>query len=150
MLWLANSIGFAPEGHWLNAELQERIDQVRINYNIPGVSVSISIPGESTLRNYTSGITILDTDNKDEVPNVTILNLFQIGSITKTFTAALILRLEALSLLDIDDPIEKYLPDYPKWGRVTIKQLLNMTSGIKSYSDEDVKTFWSAVKERSL
>jgi len=145
--WLTNSIGFAAEGRWLNAELQERIDQVRINYSIPGVSVSISIPGESTLRNYTSGKTILVPGNEGEVPNVTVLNLFQIGSITKTFTAALILRLESSGLLDIDDPIEKYLLEYPKWGRVTIKQLLNMTSGIKSYSDEDVNTFWNAIKK---
>ncbi len=73
----------------------------------------------------------MDTDNKDEVTDVSILNLFQIGSITKTFTAVLVLRLEAFSLLDIEDPIEKYLPEYLKWGRVTI---------------EDVKTFWNVVK----
>ncbi len=63
---------------------------------------------------------------------------FFIGSITKQFTAAAILALQEDSLLNIDDSIAKYLPDYPPdpGNRITIKELLTHTSGIPNYTDD--------------
>jgi CubicO group peptidase (beta-lactamase class C family) len=61
---------------------------------------------------------------------------FFIGSITKQFTAAAVLKLQEMKLLNIHDPIAKYLPDYPlPFGQqITIHQLLNHTSGIPDYT----------------
>ncbi|XXF75909.1 serine hydrolase [Myxococcaceae bacterium GXIMD 01537] len=61
---------------------------------------------------------------------------FRIGSITKQFTATLILQLVAEGKVGLDDPLTKYLPDYRKdtGSRVTVTHLLNHTSGIPSYT----------------
>jgi D-alanyl-D-alanine carboxypeptidase len=61
--------------------------------------------------------------------------LFQIGSNTKVFTAALILKLEAAGKLRLDDTIGRWLPQYPAWQDVTIRSLLHMVSGIPNYSE---------------
>ena len=62
-------------------------------------------------------------------------NVFEIGSITKQFTAAAILLLQERGKLRVEDPITKYLPDFPAHGQtVTIENLLTHTSGIPSYT----------------
>jgi CubicO group peptidase (beta-lactamase class C family) len=62
-------------------------------------------------------------------------NVFEIGSMTKQFTAVSILMLLEQGKLDLQDDITKYIPDYPTKGhKITIHQLLNHTSGIKSYT----------------
>lgn len=65
-------------------------------------------------------------------------NLFQIGSITKSFTSTVILKLEAQHKLNINDSITKYLPQYPKWKSIKIRNLLNHTSGIYNYTSSGV------------
>ena len=59
--------------------------------------------------------------------------VFRIGSVTKQFTAAAILKLVEAGKLSLSDEIGRFLPDYPTRGRrITVEQLLNHTSGIKS------------------
>jgi len=62
-------------------------------------------------------------------------NVFEIGSMTKQFTAISILMLMEKGKLRLDDEITKYIPDYPIRGhKITIHHLLNHTSGIKSFT----------------
>lgn len=55
---------------------------------------------------------------------------FRLGSLTKAFTAAAILQLAEKDLLHVDDPISKYLPEYPSGEKITLHHLLTHTSGI--------------------
>lgn len=58
---------------------------------------------------------------------------FRIASITKTFTALAIMKLQEQGLLHVQDPISHYLPDYPHGNQITIHHLLTHTSGIPNY-----------------
>jgi len=62
---------------------------------------------------------------------------FNIASLSKQFTAFLILKLSELGKLNLDDPITRFLEDFPddKFGRITIHHLLSNTSGIPSYGE---------------
>jgi D-alanyl-D-alanine carboxypeptidase len=61
-------------------------------------------------------------------------SVFRIGSVSKQFAAAGLLKLAEAGKVKIDDPLAKYLPDYPGGDRITLLQLLNHTSGVKSYT----------------
>lgn len=62
-------------------------------------------------------------------------NIFQIGSVTKQFTALAIMQLQEQGKLNVKDPIQTYLPDYPHGDKITIHHLLTHTSGIPNYTD---------------
>jgi CubicO group peptidase (beta-lactamase class C family) len=61
---------------------------------------------------------------------------FRIGSITKQFTAAAILKLQEENKLQITDKLSKYFPDFPRANEVTLHHLLTHTSGIHSYTNK--------------
>lgn len=67
-------------------------------------------------------------------PN-TVDTKFRIGSLTKQFTSAAILQLAEAGKLSLQDPLSKYVKNFPKSDSVTIHMLLNHTSGIKSYTN---------------
>ena len=61
---------------------------------------------------------------------------FRLGSLTKQFTASLILLLQQDGKLNIADPVSKYLPDTPKaWEKITLANLLGHTSGIPNFTN---------------
>lgn len=72
---------------------------------------------------------------------------FRIGSVTKTFTATILLQLAAEGRLRLGDTLERYLPDVvPKGDKITIRQLLNHRSGLANVTDY---TLWLNRASRS-
>ncbi|QDK82996.1 serine hydrolase [Spirosoma sp. KCTC 42546] len=67
-----------------------------------------------------------------KIPNDTS-SIYQLGSVTKTFTAEAILQLQEEKKLAVKDKLSKYLPDYPNGDQITIEQLFAHTSGIYDY-----------------
>lgn len=74
--------------------------------------------------------------------------VFRLGSISKQFTAIAVLMLVEQGKVALDDPITKFLPDYPTHGHlITVEHLLTHTSGIKSYTDMPE---WSSVQRKDF
>ncbi|MGH9644614.1 MAG: serine hydrolase domain-containing protein, partial [Terriglobales bacterium] len=61
-------------------------------------------------------------------------DVFPIGSDTKQFAAAAILKLVEQGKLSLTDPLSRFLPKYPNGSHITVHELLNHTSGIKNYT----------------
>jgi D-alanyl-D-alanine carboxypeptidase len=103
------------------------------NLRVPGALVYVDVPGEGTWSQA------FGTGNIEGDTPITPNDHFRIGSNTKTFTGTVVLQLVDEGRLGLDDPVSKYQPEVPNGENITIRQLLNMTSGLFSYTeDEDV------------
>jgi D-alanyl-D-alanine carboxypeptidase len=61
----------------------------------------------------------------------------RIGSVTKTYTATLLLQAADKGLLSLDDTIDQYVKGVPNGDEITLRQMSNMTSGIASYTEDE-------------
>jgi D-alanyl-D-alanine carboxypeptidase len=98
-------------------------------FGIPGMVVALA-KGDTSLYVQGYGVTNLETGSVTQTDTV-----YEIGSITKQFTAALIMKLKEQGKLAVDDPISKYLPQYNFPSAVTIRMCLTHTSGLANYTD---------------
>lgn len=108
------------------ASLQRELDDYSYFSKIPGTVLSICQGGECF--ELTSGL--VDPDGSTPMPSDPKV---RIGSLSKTMVATLIMKAREEGLINLDDLLGDYLPQYEKWSRVTIKQLLRMESGIPPY-----------------
>ncbi len=96
----------------------------------PGAAVLVRWRGDVVVRRG-YGLANLDLG----IP-VAPEQVFEIGSVTKQFTAAAILRLAEQGKLALGDPLTRYLPEFPTAGEIiTLEQLLSHTSGVPNYTD---------------
>lgn len=114
----------------LQRDLNVYLKQNGAKEHLSALSMSVSLADGRPVLNLTAGTTRYGTG-----PRVTPSDLFQIGSNTKAFTAVAALQLEAKGRLSIDAPIGTYLPQYPAYAKLTLRQLLSMTGGIESYDN---------------
>jgi CubicO group peptidase (beta-lactamase class C family) len=111
----------------LGSDLQTTLDRLRKKHRVCGVSLAVLEDG--VVHTAASGWA-----NAPERIEATPDTLFQIGSISKTFTATLAMQLVDDGLLDLDAPIRQYLPDFSTADitatKLTVRDLLTHTSGM--------------------
>ncbi|WP_223033219.1 serine hydrolase [Hanstruepera marina] len=109
---------------------ESKIDSIvsqQYNANDPGIAILVAKDGKAIYKKA------LGKSNLELNTPLEINSVFQIGSITKQFTAISILMLVEQGKLNIEDKIGKYIPEYAEVGKdITIHHLLNHTSGIKN------------------
>jgi CubicO group peptidase (beta-lactamase class C family) len=115
-------------------DIDKYIEQIQKKENIPGIAIVV-IQGGDMIYCNAYGVSSVDSNQP-----LTTDTLFDLASLTKSFTALGVLLLEDSGLIDIDEPLQKYLPDFriadPRGADITVRQLLNQTSGIPSIFSE--------------
>ena len=108
----------------LSAQLSQALEAAVRDSGAPGAQAAV-ILADGSLWTGSAG------HSSEDVPMTPDL-LMAIASITKVYTAALTLDLADDAALSLDDPLDRWLPDAPNGGGVTIRQLLTHTSGLAS------------------
>lgn len=90
----------------------------------PGVCVAV-VKGGQLVYSASRGLSSIELNVA-----LSAASRFRVGSLTKTVTAAAILKLQAEGRLKLDDPVATWLPDFPRAAGITVRELLNHTSGL--------------------
>lgn len=124
LILLGHSAYAASNSNW-QSEIQDLLYQWQSEKTIPSATLSIKFQNNPKIYNFYSG-----TVKVNSFQDVNSHHLFQLGSVTKTYISAILLQLESEGKLSLDSPMGLWFPEYPRWAKITVKQLLNMTSGI--------------------
>jgi CubicO group peptidase (beta-lactamase class C family) len=117
----------SPEIHPLLQELGEQIQQLMRELAVPGVAVGVRLEGQD----HSAGFGVTNIEYPQTVDGRTI---FQVGSITKTFTGTAAAMLAERGLVDLDAPIRSYVPelslvDTDAANRITLRHVASHSSG---------------------
>jgi len=130
----------APDRPGVVPALRAAVKRDRAAAGIPGVAVAVALPGGRTVT-VNAGV----ADRRTGRP-VTDDTLFAIGSVTKPFTAALLVRLAERGALSLDDPLHRWVPHFRWADGITVRDLLAMRSGLPNFTDDPD---WRAAQDRS-
>jgi D-alanyl-D-alanine carboxypeptidase len=111
------------------AALDGAVSQWLATFKAPGVVVGIWTPGGS----YVTAKGVSNVATGDPMGTG---DHFRIGSITKTFTITVLLQLADEKVINLDDPVSKYVSYVPNGRNITLRQMANMTSGLFNYSED--------------
>ena len=120
----ANAVALTPE---VQAKLLKVIDDPRVQFKAPGLQAGVWTDNGQWVG--TSGVAKVGTTQ-----TITPADHSRVGSITKTMTGTVILQLIDEGKLSFDDVIDKYVPGMPNGSIATIKNLIEMQSGIPTYT----------------
>ena len=127
---------------------EEKIDKIFKDYNksnIPGAAVMVVKNGEIIFQ---KGYGLANVEKNQPVTGATN---FRLASVTKQFTAMSILMLIERGELKIETTLKEIFPDYPEYGnKITIKNLLQHTSGLIDYEDMISDTVTVQLKDKDV
>ena len=113
------------------ARADASMEKVIAAAHVPSIAIAIARNGTTLYRNAYGYANLAN-----HTP-ATVATHYEIGSITKQFTAAAIFQLKEGGKLALDDTVGKWIPEYPRAAAVTIRELLQQTTGIPDYTDVD-------------
>jgi D-alanyl-D-alanine carboxypeptidase len=116
-----------PAVHPQALDLQQLLDDVRKGARAPGAVLGVLLP-DGDLTVVSSGLA-----NREAASLMSPDAAYFLGSISKTYTAVVVMRLAEEGRLSLDDPIARFLPAFPKGSQITIRHLLAHTSGLKDF-----------------
>ena len=126
--------------------LEQALDDARREAGVPGVSAAVVLP-DGTLWTGVGGRADIGAARA-----VTPRTVFAAGSTTKTYLAALVLKLAEQGKLSLDDRLARWMPAFPRSRRITVRQLLNHTAGTKDFDSPAMQTaaarFSRAIRNR--
>lgn len=107
------------------AQLFDLLEKVRIEAEAPGAILGVQV-GQGPAILLSVGHADLEGERRlsSDQP-------FFLGSASKIYTAAVLMRLAEQGLLSIDDSLQRWLPDFPRAQEISLRQLLGHTSGLK-------------------
>lgn len=112
------------------ADIEPLMARFLADSHVVGVSVGVERGSDVIVRGGW-GLADRATGRK-----ATAETVYRIGSSSKQFTAALVMRLVERAVVGLDDPVDRHLPGMPrKWLGITVRQLLNHTSGVPNFTD---------------
>jgi CubicO group peptidase (beta-lactamase class C family) len=135
MTLAATPVQARPTFNDLGEEVDAYITETMRRLPIPGMAVGI-VKGDQVL--YLQGYGTANVDGDPVTPQTP----FMLASVTKTFTALGVQQLAQAGKLDLDAPVQKYIPEFRladehKGGTVTVRHLLEHTSGISTLEGTD-------------
>jgi CubicO group peptidase (beta-lactamase class C family) len=135
-LLLGSAASAVPLGAQATSAQRAQVDAIFSRFTTagsPGCVVGADQNGAALLR---AAYGLADVERNVPMRTETLV---EIGSVSKQFVAAALVLLEQDGKLDLDDPVSKYLPEFPDFrdlgGPVTIRQLLQHTSGVRDQID---------------
>lgn len=134
LILLFTHLGFAQE--FDKAKLDSYFNALESHDKFMG-SVAVSKNGNII---YTRSVGFSDAENQIKANENT---KYRIGSISKTFTAALVFKAVEAGKIRLNQTIEKFFPSFPNANKITVEQLLNHSSGIHSFTDDEDFLTWN-------
>ncbi len=128
----APAVEATPSGAVAGAPLSDVLRELRSRTGVPGMALSVATLG-GPVRTWTSGLAVVEHG----VP-VDTATKFRLASTSKAVTALALARLAARGVVDLDAPVESWLPELPAHlGEVTLRQLAGHLGGVRHYAAKD-------------
>jgi CubicO group peptidase (beta-lactamase class C family) len=114
------------------AHARAYLNELRASTKTPAVSGAVAAGGRLV---FSDGTGFIDLENRVPASGASVYN---IGSVSKIITAIAVMQLVEQKRAGLDDDIRRYVPEFPdKGAKITIRNLLTHTSGIRHYHDND-------------
>lgn len=108
------------------------LEELRVQIGSPGLSAAVAVNGEVV---WAEGLGLADAENQVPVSPET---RFRVGSVSKLLTVAALAKLVEAGKLDLDAPVQRYVPSFPeKEQPITSRQLAGHLAGIRHYTPAD-------------